>query len=108
MLEIAASEAFNARIDKAGDAMAAAYVLHRRATLGRLLVQMRPSDEQVLAKFLHRLSQKMQARTSSVAGAVAEAVGAPELELAGVDMLLAGSPSRRAVLRRAEEGARTR
>ncbi|PPU38323.1 hypothetical protein XaplCFBP3123_19245 [Xanthomonas arboricola pv. populi] len=108
VLNAAASEAFDAVIDKAGDAIATAYVLHRRATLEPLQVRMRPSDEQVLGEFLHRLGKKMQERTGVVAGAVDKIVSAPELELVGVDMILAGSPARRALLRRATEDAQSR
>jgi hypothetical protein len=105
VLEAAACEAFDTLIDRAGDEMAKAYVLHRRAKLDPLLARMRPTNEQVLAGFLHRLSEKMQERLGAAADAVAEAVGAQELELVGVDMALAGSPLRRAVLRRADGNA---
>ncbi|MGS0518479.1 hypothetical protein ACQR5T_08105 [Xanthomonas oryzae pv. oryzicola] len=105
VLDAAAREAFDALIDKAGDAMATAYLLYCRATLQPLPVRMRPNDEQVLAEFLHRLGKKMQERTGAVAGAVAEALGASELELVDVDMVLAGSPARRAVLRCGVENA---
>ncbi|QOY23802.1 hypothetical protein FYK61_01935 [Xanthomonas citri] len=107
VLNAAASQSFDAMIDVAGDAIATAYVLHRRATLEPLQVRVRPSDEQVLGEFLHLLGKKMQERMGVVAGTVAEAVGAPELELVGVDMMLAGSPARRAALRCRVENAQS-
>lgn len=49
----------------------------------------------------------MQERKGAVAGAVAEALGASELELVGVDTALAGSLARRSVLRCGTENAQS-
>ncbi len=107
VLELASQEAFDALMALAGDAMAATYALHRRATLSSVLVQMRPSDGQVLAGFVYKLEKQIKERLDSVGEQVDREIGVKELELDGADMVLAGSPSRRAVLRRAEEDARS-
>ncbi|MCC8620940.1 hypothetical protein [Xanthomonas vesicatoria] len=96
VLELASREAFDALMAQACDAMATAYVLHRRAALSPLLAQFRPSDEQVLAGFLHQLGQQINMRSSAVNDAVVEVIGVRGLELDGVDMTLAASPARRA------------
>ncbi|MCF8828027.1 hypothetical protein KIP45_18580 [Xanthomonas campestris pv. raphani] len=100
VLELASREAFDALMEQTCDAMATAYVLHRRAALSPLLAQIRPSDEQVLAGFLHQLGQQIKMRSSAVNDAVAEVIGVQGLELDGVDMTLAASPARRANQRR--------
>ncbi|AZR37074.1 hypothetical protein NX08_019600 [Xanthomonas vasicola] len=106
VLDAAAREAFDAMIDKAGDAMATAYALHRRATLSPLLARIRPSDDQVFAGFLHQLGQQIKMRSSAVNDAVAEVIGVQDLELDGVDMTLAASPARRANQRRTLQSSR--
>ncbi|WP_228441980.1 hypothetical protein [Xanthomonas campestris] len=100
VLELASREAFDALMAQAGDAMATAYVLHRRAALSPLLARIRPSDDQVFTGFLHQLGQQIKMRSNTVNEAVAEVIGVQGLELDGVDMSLAASPARRANQRR--------
>lgn len=102
VLGLASQEAFDALMAQAGDAMAAAYVLHRRATLSAMLVKMRPSDDQVLAGFVHKLERQIKERVGLVGEQAAGATGVKELELDGVDMELAWSPARRLMLRRSQ------
>ncbi|CAD7726452.1 hypothetical protein LMG31884_39640 [Xanthomonas hydrangeae] len=98
VLEVASREAFDTLMAKAGDTMAVAYELHRCAVSSSTMVRMQPSDEQLLADFLHRIGQQINARCDAVGELVGEAIGAQKLELDGVDMALARSPLRRSML----------
>ncbi|WP_435004712.1 hypothetical protein [Xanthomonas arboricola] len=100
MLELASQETFDTLMAQAGDAMAAAYTLYRRATLSSVQLQMRPSDDQVLAGFVYKPEKQIKERVGLVGEQVASAIGVRELKLDGVDVVLAGSPSRRAMLSR--------